>query len=332
MAYFDTQNVPSFVYAGGSEGQDFIFMKLVDNVWTTVDTLTQGANGELITMVDSNGIPYSSFPDPENSSRLCVEKYTDSAWSTIGCTIKGYGNRTLAVTTKGPVIRSLEDLGGGVTHRIQLKPSGSSWVYVLDSAGIGGVVGFDSNNVMIIREDQTVRMLSSDPELDSTYQWYRNGSEISGANDTTYITTPEDAGKTITFGVTPKSTELTGKEVISNEISIPAAESGNVRPKQSSGSRPVVKPTTTTPTTTTTASPSTITRTLKLGMTGEDVKALQIYLNTHGYPIATTGNGSLHNETTYFGLKTKAAVIKFQKANGLTPDGVVGAKTRALMK
>jgi hypothetical protein len=75
-----------------------------------------------------------------------------------------------------------------------------------------------------------------------------------------------------------------------------------------------------------------ITRTLKLGMQGDDVKALQVYLNTHGYPASLSGAGSLGNETIYFGLKTKQAVIKFQLANMLVGDGIVGKMTREKMK
>jgi len=73
---------------------------------------------------------------------------------------------------------------------------------------------------------------------------------------------------------------------------------------------------------------NTLTKTLKRGMTDNEVKILQQYLNTHGYIVSIIGNGSLNNETTYFGTKTKAAVIKFQLANGLVGDGVVGPKTR----
>lgn len=65
---------------------------------------------------------------------------------------------------------------------------------------------------------------------------------------------------------------------------------------------------------------------------GEEVKALQQFLNSHGYPIATTGAGSSGNETTVFGPATKAALVKYQKANGITPaSGYFGPKTRALM-
>jgi peptidoglycan hydrolase-like protein with peptidoglycan-binding domain len=67
-------------------------------------------------------------------------------------------------------------------------------------------------------------------------------------------------------------------------------------------------------------------------MEGNDVKELQKYLNTHNYPVSLTGAGSLNNETTYFGLKTKQAVTLFQKANGLLADGMVGKMTRERMR
>ncbi|MBI4079810.1 peptidoglycan-binding protein [Candidatus Kaiserbacteria bacterium] len=72
------------------------------------------------------------------------------------------------------------------------------------------------------------------------------------------------------------------------------------------------------------------TRNLQVGSTGADVKALQVWLNTHGYQVAVSGPGSPGNETTMFGKATKAAVAKFQAANGITPAvGYFGPKTRA---
>ena len=74
-------------------------------------------------------------------------------------------------------------------------------------------------------------------------------------------------------------------------------------------------------------------RTLKLTMKGDDVKALQIYLNTHGYTIVPSGPGSKDHETNIFGYATKAAVIKFQKANKIVPaSGIVGPLTIGKMK
>ena len=69
---------------------------------------------------------------------------------------------------------------------------------------------------------------------------------------------------------------------------------------------------------------------LTVGSLGSEVKALQEFLNSHGYTIANSGAGSLGNETTRFGSLTKAALIKYQKAKGITPAvGYFGAKTRA---
>ena len=64
-------------------------------------------------------------------------------------------------------------------------------------------------------------------------------------------------------------------------------------------------------------------------MIGPDVKALQQFLNSHGFPVAFTGPGSAGQETTTFGSATKAALIKFQKANHITPAvGYFGVVTR----
>jgi putative chitinase len=59
--------------------------------------------------------------------------------------------------------------------------------------------------------------------------------------------------------------------------------------------------------------------TLKEGMSGSDVTALQTRLQLRGFPP-----GALDGA---FGPGTKAAVIAFQKSEGLVPDGVVGTLT-----
>jgi hypothetical protein len=58
----------------------------------------------------------------------------------------------------------------------------------------------------------------------------------------------------------------------------------------------------------------TFSQVLKLGSMGEEVRQLQVFLNTHGFPVAQTGNGSLGKESIYFGIKTHRALIKFQEA------------------
>ena len=58
----------------------------------------------------------------------------------------------------------------------------------------------------------------------------------------------------------------------------------------------------------------------------EDIRRLQIYLNTHGYPVAATGPGSLGKENTIFGPATYAALVKYQKAHAkdIFPGGKIG--------
>jgi hypothetical protein len=63
--------------------------------------------------------------------------------------------------------------------------------------------------------------------------------------------------------------------------------------------------------------------TLRKGATGDEVTQLQNFLNTAGYNVGTADGK--------FGAKTKAALIKFQIANKLKGDGVVGPKVRAIL-
>lgn len=72
------------------------------------------------------------------------------------------------------------------------------------------------------------------------------------------------------------------------------------------------------------------TRDLTVGSTGDDVKALQQFLNSRGFQVAASGPGSPGNETTYFGSLTKAALAKYQASVGIMPSaGYFGPKTRA---
>jgi hypothetical protein len=66
---------------------------------------------------------------------------------------------------------------------------------------------------------------------------------------------------------------------------------------------------------------------LKKGSRSKEVRVLQEYLNNNGFVIAATGAGSPGNETEVFGPATESAVKRWQKANGLKDDGVIGPVT-----
>lgn len=71
-----------------------------------------------------------------------------------------------------------------------------------------------------------------------------------------------------------------------------------------------------------TATASTITQTLRRGDSGAQVRALQEILVGAGYSVKVDGK---------FGRGTERAVKDFQRKEGLTADGVVGAQTRGRM-
>jgi len=102
----------------------------------------------------------------------------------------------------------------------------------------------------------------------------------------------------------------------------------------SSGGHSNTPPPTTTTTTTTATQPTTPTpapkpvpaptTNLKPGDTGPQVKVLQKALASLGYSPGKVDG--------VYGPSTKQAVVEFQKASGLTADGVVGPKTLAALK
>lgn len=70
-------------------------------------------------------------------------------------------------------------------------------------------------------------------------------------------------------------------------------------------------------------------RNLSIGMSGSDVKELQKFLNNNGFIIDSVGVGSPGKESTRFGALTQKALIKFQKANKISPAiGYFGPLTR----
>jgi len=72
---------------------------------------------------------------------------------------------------------------------------------------------------------------------------------------------------------------------------------------------------------------------LFFGLFSNDVKELQIFLNQNNFPLAETNYGSPGNETTFFGPLTRAALIRFQKANNILPSiGYFGPITRKFIK
>lgn len=80
-------------------------------------------------------------------------------------------------------------------------------------------------------------------------------------------------------------------------------------------------------------------RILKIGSIGDDVRSLQIFLNTHGFVITASGPGSKGYETSLFGPATEKALKAYQCSKKIVCDGtpastgygVVGKTTRGYL-
>ena len=134
--------------------------------------------------------------------------------------------------------------------------------------------------------------------------------DVSVGATTTYTFTNVTADHTIsaTFSVIPPT-------VVVPRVS--SGSSGSRRRIVSTSQSPTI-PTVSTPTSPAPSSNTQI-KDLKKGYKGQEVKTLQMVLNILGFNIAKTGPGSQGNETDFFGSLTQTSLIKFQKAQNITP-------------
>lgn len=134
-----------------------------------------------------------------------------------------------------------------------------------------------------------------------------------------------------TVTITPSATICSGSGTPAPAVTSSGSVSGGSGYVSSIPFTTPVSPTS--PNTPSPVTSKTFARSLTVGASGSDVKALQVFLNTRGYTVAKTGPGSPGNETTLFGALTRAALIKFQKANKITPAvGFFGPITRTYVK
>jgi putative peptidoglycan binding protein len=63
---------------------------------------------------------------------------------------------------------------------------------------------------------------------------------------------------------------------------------------------------------------------------GADIQSLQQFLNAQGFFVAQSGAGSPAEETTFFGLRTYRALLKYQEAHNLPPTGFFWAEDESV--
>ncbi len=156
---------------------------------------------------------------------------------------------------------------------------------------------------------------------DDSYYWEVNATDNNGASSSFAVANSGDIAFVITTPVVVVTTTAPGN----GPPELFGKINGQVQPVITHN--PIVI--------TGSGSISVFKHTLSPNNTGDDVKQLQIFLNTHGYVVSNSGPGSSGSETLMFGALTRKAVQKFQCATGIvctgTPTttgyGRVGPKT-----
>lgn len=263
-------------------------------------------------------------------SSLWVYHYHNGAWSALdNCVIDASAN-TITCTTPSfstfslfgtPVRRSSGGGGGGGGGGTGVSPSG-----VVTSVGSRLPIDFRLNDgsgatmnpllqVTFSVDPATVRgySLSLDPAMkNSSLQMY---------TPTTTFQLPNTPGQYTVYARLFSSAGYSSS-LLSHTIQFGAVATSGT--SVSSGTQ--------NSTTTSLCAPMTFARSLKQGSTGDDVKALQQFLNANGFVIAKSGTGSKGKESTSFGAATKKMLQAFQKAHALATDGQLTGKTLTFLQ
>ncbi len=231
--------------------------------------------------------------------------------------------------------------GGSCTSATTIASSGSNTI-TLDTLAVGTyadctlIVTDASNNASdtLTLTSFTISLPAADSIL-VTANSNLSGSGSVGSNQNTNTTNNNnDTPQLPACSAGESFNRNTGLPCTNNTPVIPGCSTGfsfSILTGQSCNTpTPTNTPTPNNPTPTNTPTTYKFLKDIPFGtIRSEDARQLQIFLNTHGFPVATTGVGSIGYETRYFGPATRAALVKFQKANGITPSvGYFGPKTR----
>jgi hypothetical protein len=329
----------SYYNIGVGRWEDYSFR--VTNEGVSLDATTQNSG-----VVDrTTGTVYTAFKDGRTSSMLTVAKYliepegsSTYKWYRDGVEIVGETSDTYVVTE--------DDINTAI--RFEVTP--------VSSSGMTGTAG-RSAEVSVIASLPTLTTSAATNVTRTTVTLNGEMTDTGGENatargfeyglDGSYGTVVTESGDFSTgvfssnltgltcntvyhyasFATNSAGTEYGDDMTFTTSACASRSVSGSYSAGYKSGNSFVMN----TPQTVTPSTPKfTFTKNLKFLTLDNEVKELQKFLNTHGYPVSLSGAGSSGLETTKFGLLTQKALIKFQKANNITPAvGYFGPITRA---
>ena len=344
----DEDNVPyiAFVDQGGVEQNPYV-MKFDGVDWVDVGTqpVGNGISGYTSLAFDSDNNPLVAFMDGDHDYKGVVLSFNGSAWASVGSPYFTAGQASaisLSVSPAGTVYMAYQDLAHDNKLSV-MKYDGTdpvisevtpvenpttdttpSYTFRTNEAGtIGYDGGCTSVTTVALPGDNTIIFdeLPLGDYADCTIvvtDASDNGSNILHVSDFSIVVAdvpappaPDEETNQNTYGSLPNS------GVIGVDPSL--GTSGGI-------GGVVLK--------------ELFTKDLSFEMIDPDVKRLQVYLNEHGFILATEGGGSPGHETDYFGAKTRGAVTKFQEAhrleillplNYLYGTGIFGPMTRAFV-
>ncbi len=323
------------------------YVAIADTTPPTVQTLFPPNNDGAVPVNTNLIITFDEAVSVETGNISIYNASDDSLVEAIDVTsgqVTGDGTDTITINPTADLV------GGPTDYYIQVDATAFDDLAGNSFAGI-----LDENTWFFTTDDETAPIISevtpvSTPSTLTTpaYTFTTNeaGDITYGGSCASATTTAVSGSNTITFNALALGTytdcTITVTDALNNDSNVLAVTSFSiVAPPSSGGSsgsrRKAVlhteNPISPSPILTLPPVPSFMfLNNLFLGMTNPDVKELQKYLNTHGYPVAPSGPGSSGNETTKFGALTKAALIKFQIAKNIKPAvGFFGPITRGVV-
>lgn len=221
-------------------------------------------------------------------------------------------------------------IAGGVFFTAEHLPlTGPGVAEFLNRSSLGQVI----LSVMVVNPDVPEVSLPAAPSSPTSGGGNAGGSTasapvsaVSAKTSIALVTSTTSVKKTDPVQVVPKAaaTSSAASSILTSIVTAFADLQAKVNPIPSRSISTATTPTSPSVTTVPTlpagavavvTTPTSLSRNLVSGSVGTDVQVLQRFLNTHGFPIISSGKGSLGNEGTSFGPRTKAALLSFQLAH-----------------
>lgn len=293
--------------------------RVVSEMLGTITENYESAYGAINDLISTTGISISSSTQEMVNGLNSVITAAQTAQAAVSSASQTKASNTASSVDTGKIDTS-KDSGGGSTQNAESAASSkenTSNATTKSSSAATAVISATSISLsktsvsVKVGSTKTITVNPSPSNAAVSITWSTANSKIATVTNGTIK------------GISAGSTQITVKDSKSGKsatckVTVTAASSTSTSNSSGASSS-----------SSTAGMVSSIKGDLKQGSKGNDVKKLQTALNALGY---TDNSGKKLSVDGQFGSITKQAVVKFQKANGLSQDGVVGKLTKAKFK